>query len=164
MIGQTIVTIALLGAVTLAGDPVFGSSQINHPALAMRAAAGAPVSMSIGSLEFSERVDDDARPDDPTIEFDKNTDRVWVSFDFNDYHGEQLSFIVRANGSDWKFGDLDCCEGGSRGRFAFPIERRSGKALGGAAYEVRIYAGDAELAVGGFGVKGTKAFDDDDGD
>jgi hypothetical protein len=48
---------------------------------------------------------------------------------FSDDAGERLSFIARATGSDWKYGDLECCEGGSSGRFAFPLERRSGKPL-----------------------------------
>ena len=164
MVGQTIVTIALLGAATLTRAPVIVASQVDHHAPAVMVAAGAPAGMSVGGLEFSERVDKNGRPDDSAVEFDKSTDRIWVSFDYSDYHGERLSFIARANGNDWKFGDLDCCEGGSSGRFAFPLERRSGKSLGGAAYEVRIYAGDAEVAVGGFGVKGTGAFDEDDQD
>jgi hypothetical protein len=163
MVGQAIVAITLLGAATFAGGPVMVASQIDHHAPIAMAATDAPAAMSVGGLDFSESVDGNAQPDDSAIEFDKQTDRIWVSFDFHDYSGEQVSFIARANGSDWKFGDLDCCEGAS-GRFAFPIERDSGKALGGAAYEVRIYASDAEVAAGGFGVKGTKAFDEDDQD
>jgi hypothetical protein len=71
-----------------------------------------------------------------------------------------MSYLVRANGEDWRWGDLDCCEGAT-GQFAFPLERDSGKDLGGAAYDAYVYANNAEVAHGGFGVKGRGGFDHD---
>jgi hypothetical protein len=164
VIGQTFVGIVLLGAATAIAGPAAAQASPVHRVTVVWASAGAPSAMSVSDLTFSERIDKDGRPDDPSVEFDKGTDRIWVSVTYRGYSGEQLSFIARANGEDWKFGDLDCCEGGSSGRFAFPLERDSGTSFGGAAYEVRIYAGDAEVAAGGFGVKGTGAFDNDNED
>jgi hypothetical protein len=124
------------------------------------AALAAPAAIEVGELSFSESVDDRARPRDPKIEFDSTSDDVWVSFDYRNNSGSNVSYLARANGEDWAWGDLDCCEG-SQGRYAFPLRRRSGKDLGGAAYEVFIYDGDTEKARGGFGVHGTKGFDSD---
>jgi len=45
----------------------------------------------------------------------------------------------------------------------FTRERDSRTHLGGASYDVRIYVGDAEVAHGGFGVRGRKGFDNDNG-
>jgi hypothetical protein len=123
-------------------------------------ALAAPAAIDVGELLFSESVDDRARPHDPKIEFDTTTDDVWVSFDYHNNSGSSVSYLARANGEDWAWGDLDCCEG-SQGRDAVPLLRRSGKDLGGAAYEVFIYDGDTEKARGGFGVHGTKGFDSD---
>lgn len=131
--------------------------------LAPTATAAGPVGAQLSDLAFSESVDDRARPRDPRVEFDSSTDEVWVSFEYRDFHGGQVSFLARANGEDWAWGDLDCCDG-ERGRYAFPLRRRSGKDLGGAAYEVLVYIGDEEQARGGFGVRGARGFDSDSHD
>ena len=125
-------------------------------------ALAAPARMGLDGLTFSADVDGQANPVDTRIEYDSSTERVWTSFAYRDYGGEAMSYLIRANGDDWRWGDLDCCEG-SNGRFAFPIERRSGD-LGGAAYDVFVYASNAEVGHGGFGVRGTQGFDDNDGD
>lgn len=124
------------------------------------ATLSAPSAVSVRDLAFSESVGDDARPRDPKVEFDSDTEHVWVSFSFADYADERMSFLARANGEDWKWGDLECC-GRNSGRFAFALERRSHRDLGGAAYDVRIYAGDTEVTQGGFGVRGRQGFDND---
>ena len=70
-------------------------------------------------------------------------------------------YLVRANGEDYKFGKLNCCDS-RNGRFAFPFTKRGdGGDLPGAAYDVRIYANGAEIAHGGFGVNGRGGLDND---
>jgi hypothetical protein len=126
-------------------------------------AGGAPAGMGTNSLTFATDVDDRANAVRPQTEFSSHTERVWATFAYRDYSGESMSYLVRANGEDWRWGDLDCCEG-QGGQFAFPIERRSNNDLGGAAYDVFIYANNAEVGHAGFGVRGTQGFDDNDGD
>ena len=94
MVGQTIVTLLLLSATTLAPSPGTVQRGAGNQTPAVMAAAGAPARMSLGGLDFSEHVDKHARPDDASVEFNKNADRVWVSFDYSDFNG-----------------DLDCCDG-----------------------------------------------------
>lgn len=151
--GLLVSVVAACGLLLVAGATARGDGRT-------AVAAAAPAAVIVSDLAFSEKVDGDARPKDADVEFNKKTERVWVSFAFREYSGEHLSYVARANGEDWKWGDLDCCTGSS-GRIAFPLERRSDKDLGGAAYDVRIYAGDVEVAQGGFGVKGRKGFDND---
>jgi hypothetical protein len=90
------------------------------------------------------------------------TDTVWVSFEFGDHDpGAELSYVARANGEDYKFGKLDCCDERS-GRFAFRFTKRGdGGEIPGAAYDIRIYANGAEVAQGGFGVNGRGGLDND---
>ena len=124
------------------------------------AAVAAPAATDVPSIEFSEAVDDQAEPINPRVEFDSSTDRVWASFAYYNHDGGRVSYIVRANGEDYRWGDLRCCDA-REGRFAFSIERRSGHDLGGASYEVLLYVGDSEVARGGFGIRGRGGFDND---
>jgi hypothetical protein len=162
-IRRTIASLFLLG-IALVGS-LLGEAPLWQPPIGARlrppSAIAAPALVGLGDLTFSADVDGDGSPVESQTEFNSSTERVWTTFDYRDYGGEAMSYLVRANGEDWTWGDLDCCEA-ARGRFAFPIERRSGRDLGGAAYDVFVYASNAEVGQGGFGVRGTRGFDDDD--
>lgn len=151
-----------LAGIVLVLSPLSPVRHATRDVVSASVAFAAPTAVELSDLAFSEDVDNKGRPRDPKVEFDKSTEDVWVSFDYHDFHGSKVSFLARANGEDWSWGDLDDCCDGSDGRYAFPLKRRSGKNLGGAAYDVFIYADDAEKAHGGFGVRGTKGFDSDD--
>ena len=78
----------------------------------------------------------------------------------------KLTYLARANGEDYKWGDLKKASGNS-GRYAFELDGKNGHDLAGAAYDVRIYVNGAEIAKVGFGVKGKEGLDNgdpDDGD
>ena len=157
MIRLVLIGATLLLTLVLPTPGGFGGPGM-HEASGAGVVLAAPAAIQIGDITFSKHVDGNAQPIDPQIEFSSRTNRVWASFSYQDNGGARLSYLIRANGSDWQSGDLNCCFT-QAGRFAFPIRRPSGKDLGGAAYEVRIFDGDIDLANGGFGVKGTKAFD-----
>ena len=124
----------------------------------------APAGATIGELVFSEEVTERAEPVNPRIDFGSDTERVWVSFEYRDVEpGASVSYLVRANDRDFRFGRLQCC-GGRNGRFAFAIEGQRRGDLGGAAYEVFIYFDDVEVGRGCFGIHGTQSFDNDNGD
>jgi hypothetical protein len=125
--------------------------------------AGAPAALGTDSLVFSAYVDAQGNPINSQSDFSSATSRVWASFAFRDYRGESMAALVRANGQDRGFSGLNCCLAAS-GRYAFPIGQGGGNELGGAAYEVIVYANGAPVAQGGFGVQGTRGFDDNDND
>ena len=156
----------LVVALVLVGLPMLPVLASRGPAdgtWAVRSAAAAPAATDLTELAFSEAVNDRNEPIEQRTEFDY-PDQVWVSFGYSNHDpNARVSYLVRANGEDFRWGDLDCC-GGRQGRYAFPIERRSGRELGGAAYEVRIYVGDVEVAQGGYGVRGREGFDSDNQD
>src|SRR5688572_22871746 len=148
MIVRMAAVVAILASFVVLGMPL-GGSGVFEPATA----SAAPAGTWTNGLDFSTSVDSNARPENPRTEFGGGTDRVWVSFEFGDHDpGAEFSYLARANGEDYKFGKLDCCKARS-GRFAFPFTKRgdSGE-IPGAAYEIRIYVNDAEVAKGGFGV------------
>ncbi|MCC7104584.1 MAG: hypothetical protein IT307_05525 [Chloroflexi bacterium] len=130
------------------------------PASAGPAAQGGP---GVGALTFSSGMTSQFLPDNAAIEFDSDNDGVYVTFEyFNMPAGATLSRIVRFEGEDYNFGDLDCCSQGN-GRSGFRVVKRDGKEgqIPGGAYDVRIYLGGTELQHGGFGVKGTEGGDHD---
>ncbi|MCC7368106.1 MAG: hypothetical protein IT306_06780 [Chloroflexi bacterium] len=149
---------AVLATFVVIGMPWRGASSAFQPTMV----AAAPADTTTNGLTFSKSVDSDARAIHPDVEFGRGTEVVWASFDYTDHDGNaKVTYLVRANGEDYRWGTLDCCKGGS-GRAAFPIEKRSGHGnLPGAAYEVRVYVNGAEVAVGGFGVKGGRGLDND---
>src|SRR6185369_14958698 len=115
--GRTIVMLLVVGAEVL--SVTVGRVQANADPQQFGAASvalAAPAAIDVGELLFSESVDDRSRARDPKIEFDTTTDDVWVSFDYHDNAGSNMSYLARANGEDWAWGDLDCCEG-SQGRY-----------------------------------------------
>jgi hypothetical protein len=156
MIVRIAAVVAILASFTVLGMP-WGDASAFRPTTA----AAAPAATSTGGLEFSTSVDSNARPENPRTEFGGGTDTVWVSFEFHDNNDDEFSYLVRANGEDYKFGKLNCCDS-RNGRFAFPFTKRGdGGELPGAAYDVRIYANGAEIAHGGFGVNGRGGLDND---
>jgi hypothetical protein len=125
-------------------------------------ALAAPAAVDVGELVFSDAVNERGEPIGRKVDFPSGTEAVWASFEYRDYGaGARVSHVVRANGMDFRFGDLACCPGRD-GRFAFPIRRDGGQALGGAAYAVFIYDGDREIGRGGFGIQGTGGFEDNE--
>jgi hypothetical protein len=93
-----------------------------------------------------------------------------------------MSYLARANGEDYSWGDLNCCQFPSH-RFGFKIDRKGEQnasvstlaeqpgmmsafsvsdapaLIPGAAYDVYIYLNDVEVGRGAFGVKGKKGLD-----
>lgn len=148
-----------LAASVLAAVVVLGMPSVSGDGLAT--ASAAPAETATNGIQFSTAVTSDGRPVDPRTEFPAGTNTVWASFDYSGHTpGARVSVLVRANGDDFRSGDLDCCNG-TQGRFAFPIERRNGGDLPGAAYDVRVYVNDVEVAQGGFGVRGRQGLDND---
>jgi hypothetical protein len=148
----------VLATFVVLGTPWNGSGVT----LAPTTAAAAPAATSTDGLQFSTSVSSDGKPNDPRVEFGGGTHTIWASFEYHDHDSSaRVSYLVRADGEDYKYGKLDCCDG-SHGRYAFPITKRSGNGdLPGAAYDVRVYVNDAEVAHGGFGVKGRNGLDHD---
>lgn len=160
MILRLLLVGSVLGVMVFMAAPLTG----NEAAFQAATAAAAPANTYTNGIQFSTGVGSDARPNNPKTEFDGSTHSVWASFEFFDHTpGAKLTYLVRANGEDYKWGDLDCCSSSS-GRFAFPITKKNGNGdLPGAAYEVRIFTNNAEIAVGGFGVNGRGGLDNDGG-
>jgi hypothetical protein len=158
MIIRLAAVVTILVTFIVLGMPGSGESATFRPPTA----AAAPADSWSNGIQFSTRVSSDAQPVNPRVEFGSGTDTVWASFELHDHDPRaRVSYLVRANGEDYKFGKLDCCDS-SNGRFAFPITKRSGGGdLPGASYDVRVYVNDAEVAQGGFGVNGRGGLDND---
>lgn len=157
MIVRIAAVVAILASFAVLGMP-WGDSGTFQPTIA----AAAPAATSTNGIQFSTSVDSQARPENPRTEFDGGTNTVWASFEFRDHDpNARVSANVRANGEDYREYTLDCCDI-RNGRFAFPITKRGGGGdLPGAAYDVRIYVNDVEVAQGGFGVNGRGGLDND---
>ena len=95
------------------------------------------------------------------VEYNRGENVIWAHLD-GVPTGANLSYILRLNGDDYKWGKLDCCKNGG-GSVEFPVFNKDGKGKGipGGAYALYVYDGDKELAHGGFGVKGGKGSDND---
>lgn len=172
---------------TLAIGIVFGSSSLVNrsgglESVAVAAPAGQVGDFRISALRFATDVRGEFDPIDPRIEFGSGTDSVWVIFEYVNYTSGKLSWLARANDSDYAWGDLKCCQYRER-RFGFKISHKGEhsaeapswasqpgimSALGffaapanlpGAAYDVFIYLNDVEVGSGGFGVKGVGGLD-----
>jgi hypothetical protein len=158
------VVTAVLASMVVLGMPWNGADADMgfRPLTAQAATLAAPAETSSSGLQFSKNVDSNGRAIDPRTEFGGGTDRVWASFEFRDHdRNATVSYLVRANGEDYKYGRLDCCDAG-QGRYAFPIQKRNGNGeLPGAAYDVRLYVNNVEVAHGGFGVNGRGGLDSD---
>jgi hypothetical protein len=161
MIVRIAAVVAVLASFVVLGMPLGGSGTF-QPTTAAAAPAVAPAATSTNGIQFSTSVDSNARPENPRTEFGGGTDTVWASFEFRDHdRNADVTALVRANGDDYIVYKLDCCDG-NNGRFAFPIRKRNGGGeLPGAAYDVRVYVNDAEVAQGGFGVNGRGGLDND---
>jgi hypothetical protein len=163
MIVRLLLAGSLLVAVALLGAP------LGTPTDSLRAApvAAAPASTYTDGIAVSHGITGDGQPVNEDYEYAKDTHSVWISFNYYDHDTRaKVTHLVRANGDDYKWGDLDCCKGNS-GRFAFELDGKNGNDLAGAAYDVRIYVNGAEVANIGFGVKGKGGLDNgdpDDGD
>ena len=155
---------AVLAAFVVLGMPRdgAGTGAAFQPPAASAATLAAPADTTSSGIEFSTSIDSNGRAVNPRTEFGGGTHTVWASFEFRDHdRNARVSYLVRANGEDYKDGRLDCCDSG-QGRYAFAIEKRSGHGdLPGAAYDVRIYVNDVEVAQGGFGVNGRGGLDND---
>ena len=96
--------------------------------------------------------------------YSSRTRLVWAVLDFYDLApGTKLTYILRANGRDYRSGTLPCCGGLTSGRLAFPITRRDDpdRTVPGARWDMFVYAGGQQIAAGSFGVRGTRGLDND---
>jgi hypothetical protein len=147
-------------AVAPAAEPAVMAA--SAPAQDRAAQAAGPASIS--SLQFASHVSNKGEPAGSRIEFSRDNDGVWVTFDYaNLPAGSKLTRIVRFNGDDYnwdgnQFGHLDCCQAGGSGTYAFRVKRLDGNDgwLPGGAYDVRLYMNGSEVAHGGFGVNGAR--------
>ena len=162
MIVRLAAIVAVLATFVALGTPWNGPAAALQSTTAAAAPVAAPAATSTDDLQFSAHVSSDSRPESPRSEFGGSVDAVWASFQYHEHDpSAKVSYLVRANGEDYKFGRLDCCNG-SNGRHAFPITKRNGNGdLPGAAYDVRVYVNDSEVAQGGFGVNGREGLDHD---
>jgi hypothetical protein len=153
-------TVQAAHAVTTVAVPARMSA--NAPAADRAAQTGGPA--SINSPRFASHVSKNGEPTDPRIEFSRDNDGVWATFDYaNLPAGSKLTRIVRFNGDDYnwdngQYGHLDCCQAGGSGSFAFRVLRLDGNGgwLPGGAYDVRLFLNGGEVAHGGFGVNGAR--------
>jgi len=97
--------------------------------------------------------------DQAQVEFNKGEGKVWAIVD-GVPSGANLSYILRLNGDDYRWGNLDCCKSGG-GSFKFSLSSKDNGSIPGGAYQVLVYDGDKELARAGFGVKGGRGSDND---
>jgi len=151
---------------------------------AQAAPAAADTDVQISALRFGEAVDKDFNPVSEKVEFGKGTDFVWVVFEYNNYTGGKMTYLTRANGEDYSWGDINCCQFPSH-RIGFKVDRKGQEnasvstttvaeqpgmmsafsvadapaLLPGAGYDVYIYLNGVEVGRGGFGVKGKKGLD-----
>ncbi|MFN8637321.1 MAG: hypothetical protein U0893_26015 [Chloroflexota bacterium] len=100
----------------------------------------------------------DAGSDQAQVEFQRGEGRVWAHVE-GIPAGANLSYILRLNGDDYKWGKLDCCKSG--GTAIFAITSKDDGSIPGGAYLLLVYDGDKELGRTGFGVKGGKGSDND---
>jgi hypothetical protein len=119
------------------------------------AVQAAPASQGV-SLVVVDHKDDGT--DEVKVEFQKGEDRVWALLD-GVPAGARLSYILRLNGWDYKWGKLNCCKDG--GSLAFAITSKDNGSIPGGAYLLLVYDGDTEIARTGFGVRGGKGSDND---
>ena len=162
MIVRLGVVAVVLASFVVLGTPWNGPAVTLQPTTAAAAPAAAPAGTWTNGLVFSSGITSDARPENVRTEFGSGTHTVWASFEYRDHDpNAEVSYVARANGDDYKFGKLDCCDS-SNGRYAFAITKRGGGGdLPGAAYDVRVYVNGAEVAQGGFGVNGRGGLDND---
>ena len=155
---RLLLAVSVLASIALFGVPLSsGLGPLGTPSV-----AAAPAATSTSGLTFSHDITSDAQPVNPDIEYGSDTPFVWVSFDYSGHDpSAKVTYLVRANGSDYKDGTLDCCKGNS-GRFAFALTGRHDNELAGAAYEVRIFVIGDVVAQGGFGVRGKGGLDSGD--
>lgn len=155
MIVRLLIAASVLIAVALLGAPLSAPGESFRPATV----SAAPVGTYTDGITISHGVTSDAQPVNVDPEYSSGQDQVWASFNYYDHDSNaKVTYLLRANGEDYKWGDLDCCRGNS-GRFAFEVTGRNGNELPSAAYELRIYVNGAEVAYGGFGVKGRNGLD-----
>src|SRR5262245_28148420 len=97
-----------------------------------------------GSISFSDHSDGSGE----VIYFQRGENAVWAHVDYpGGGNGSHLSYIMRLNGDDYKWGDIKC--GSNCGSFEFRLSGKDGKSIPGGAYQVLVYDGDTEIARGG---------------
>ena len=155
--------VAVLAGLIVLGMPWNGKTSTFQPSTAEAAPVAGPAATTMSGLTFSRSMDSNGNPGGVDVEFGGGNRNIWVSFDYRDHDSNaKVTYLVRANGEDYKWGRIDCCPNNS-GHASFEITHRNGggKDLPGAAYDVRIYVNDAEVAQGGFGIKGRGGLDHD---
>jgi len=128
------------------------SSLVRQP----MAVEAAPAAQGGGSVHFADHEDGSGED----IEFRRGEGAVWAFVDYSAGNsGSNLSYILRLNGDDYKWGKLRC--GSNCSSFSFRLSSKDNGSIPGGAYQVLVYDGDTEIARGGFGVKGGKGSDND---
>jgi hypothetical protein len=148
----------LVGAVIVAAI-----AGVNSPWQADRTVEAAPANV-IGSISFGTGVDDQAQVTGEGVEFSSDPGTIWASFPFSGVgSGTQWTYVLRLNGTDFAWGDINCCGSTTSGRMAIPLVQPSnGAELPGGAYRLYIYEGSQEVGNGGFGVRGDDGADSGD--
>lgn len=160
MIVRLLIAASVLAAVALLGAPL--SSPV--PSLQTSSVSAAPAGSWADAVAVSHGITNDAQPIHEDIEYSSGTDHVWISFNLHDHdQNAKISYLARANGDDYKWGTLDKAKC-SNCRYAFALDGKNGKGLPGAAYDVRVFVNDAEVAQVGFGVGGKQGLDNGDAD
>ena len=97
--------------------------------------------------------------------FSRDTNIIWAVVDFVNFApGTKLTYVLRLNGWDYKYGDFACCANLTQGRLAFPLYRRDdpGDDIPGGDYDLLIFDGDKLVGQGSFGVRGGRGSDNED--
>ena len=132
--------IAAVGALLLAV-----SASVWSPTETAHAAA------KVGALSFSRTRTSDNKPNVPLGRFRYPIGEVWVTFDVTDAQpGDRITRIVRFNGEDRVWGDLNCP---ARGRCGFRIAAGPGDSLTEGGWSVVVLVNGVQASIGGFGVQ-----------
>jgi hypothetical protein len=97
--------------------------------------------------------------------FSRETHIVWAVMDFSGFApGTKLTYLLRLNGWDYKYGDFACCRDLTSGRLAYPLFRRDdpGRTIPGGDYDLYVFDGDKLVGQGSFGVRGGRGSDNED--
>ncbi len=144
----------LVGAVIVAVIAGFAPTPQEQTLLA------APNNVTVAQIRFARDATPDGAPIGEAIEFFDDNNGVWAIVDFAEgSSGARLSYVLRLNGEDYTFGNIECCGGLGSGRFAFQLRRPNGNELPGGSFRLFLYEGFTEIGQAGFGIRGGQGAD-----
>ena len=145
MLRRLFLGLALIGAFASLG------SFTRQPAVVQASPAN-----QLATISFADHGDGSGE----VIYFRRGEGAVYANVDYpGGGSGSHLSYILRLNGDDYKWGDIKC--GSNCGSFALRLTSKDNGGIPGGAYLLLVYDGDTEIARAGFGVKGGKGSDND---